>query len=238
MKGLLKRVTTDGEKYIDIIQQEFDKLGYNVTYEVLKCNNYGIPQSRERLIIVGIKKELNKLFTFPISSLDNKPHLKNIIKFNMEGAIKIEPEDFDMDTVPSECILKDLTNNETIENNNKPHPNLISLEKKRDYVYKGKEYSKRLTFGKRIPVGGEVIDIRKPCKTIICTYSRQPRLFVPLQNKNGYYLRCLLPDELKQIQGFPIDYKISGNKNKQIIQIGNAVPPPLIKLIVDTLLET
>ena len=79
------------------------------------------------------------------------------------------------------------------------------------------------------------VDIENPSKTIICTYARQPRLFVPLQNKNGYYLRCLLPDELKQIQGFPEDYKISGDKNKKIIQIGNAVPPPLIKLIVESL---
>ena len=102
-------------------------------------------------------------------------------------------------------------------------------------MYKGVEYPNRLSFGKRIPVGGEIIDIRKPCKTIICTYARQPRLFVPLKNKNGYYLRCLLPDELKQIQGFPIDYKLSGNKTKQIIQIGNAVPPPLIQMIVENL---
>ena len=31
--------------------------------------------------------------------------------------------------------------------------------------------------------------------------------FVPLKNKNGNYLRCLLTNELKQIQGFPEDYK-------------------------------
>ena len=59
--------------------------------------------------------------------------------------------------------------------------------------------------------------------------------FVPLQNKNGYYLRCLLPDELKQIQGFPEDYKLSGNVGKQIKQIGNAVPPPLIKKVIESL---
>ena len=94
-----------------------------------------------------------------------------------------------------------------------------------------------MTFGKRIPVGGEIINIEKPSKTIISTYARQPRLFVPLQNKKGYYLRCLLPDELKQIQGFPKDYKISGNKSKQIIQIGNAVPPPLIQMIVESLMS-
>ena len=53
-----------------------------------------------------------------------------------------------------------------------------------------------------------------------------------VKNKNGYYLRCLLPDELKQIQGFPEDYILTGSTKDQIIQIGNAVPPILIKQIV------
>ena len=238
VKGLSKRLTSDGKKFIDIIKKEFENIGYDIVYDILKCQEYGIPQSRERLIIVGTKKSLNKKYKFP-EKVNNNPNLKDIIKFNMEGALKIDIEDFDMTTIPTECIITDLNNdeNEKLEDKNKkPHPNLISLAKKRDYVYKGTEYPNRLTFGKRIPVGGEIIDIRNPSKTIICTYARQPRLFVPLQNRNGYYLRCLLPDELKQIQGFPKDYKLSGDKNKKIIQIGNAVPPPLIKLIVESLL--
>ena len=43
----------------------------------------------------------------------------------------------------------------------------------------------------------------------------------------------LLPDELKQIQGFPEDYKVCGSDKDKITQIGNAVPPPLIKAIVE-----
>ena len=239
VKGLLKRKTNENELYIDIIKSEFENIGYDITYEVLKCHEYGIPQSRERLIIVGIKKSLNKKYEFP-KKLDLKPNLEKIIKFNMEGALKIEPTDFDMTTIPNKCIIKNLENDETEDLEDKikkPHPNLILLAKNRDYVYKDIKYPNRLTFGKRIPVGGEIIDIRKPSKTIICTYARQPRLFVPQQNKNGYYLRCLLPDELKQIQGFPKDYKISGDKSKKIIQIGNAVPPPLIKLIIESLIN-
>jgi DNA (cytosine-5)-methyltransferase 1 len=47
----------------------------------------------------------------------------------------------------------------------------------------------------------------------------------------------LLPDELKQIQGFPLNYIICGNTKEQIIQIGNAVPPPLIKAIVENIIN-
>ena len=158
----------------------------------------------------------------------------DLIKFNMYGAIKVELEDFDMESIPPECILEDMKNEE-IDNN--VHPYLRLLTKNRDFKYKGKAYPCRLSFGKRdSPVHSEIIDIRKPSKTIICTYEHQPRLFVPLKNKNGYYIRCLLPHELKQIQGFPENYKIEGTIKEQIIQIGNAVPPPLIKQIVECII--
>jgi DNA (cytosine-5)-methyltransferase 1 len=58
-----------------------------------------------------------------------------------------------------------------------------------------------------------------------------------LRNKNGYYIRCILPDELKQIQGFPADFKLLGSKKEKVKQIGNAVPPPLIQQIVKKLLS-
>ena len=57
VKGLVSRKTTSGEMYIDVIVSEFEKLGYNVIYQIFKTEKYGVPQSRERLIIVGVKKD-------------------------------------------------------------------------------------------------------------------------------------------------------------------------------------
>lgn len=135
-----------------------------------------------------------------------------------------------MTKIPKECILTDMDND---EDENNPHPYLKVKAKAKDVEYKGKVHTNLLSFSKRdSPIHCEIIDITKPSKTIICTYEHQPRLFVPLQNKNGYYLRCILPDELKQIQGFPKDFEICGNNKEKIIQIGNAVPPPLIEQII------
>lgn len=235
VKGLVNRVTSDGKKYMDVIQGEFESIGYDITHKVMKANLYGVSQKRERLIIVGIKKSLNKSYIFPEPIEGVDVGLRNIVEFDMEGTIKIEKDDYDMTTIPKECIL---TNMENEEDENGPHPNLKLLAKDKDFVYKDITYPRRLSFGKRASgVHGEIIDIRNPCKTIICSYGRVPRLFVPLQNKKGYYLRMLLPYELKQIQGFPKDYKMSGNKTQQITQIGNAVPPPLIQIIINKLLE-
>jgi len=150
----------------------------------------------------------------------------------MDGAIHIKKEDFDMTSIPNDCIVKNMENDEN-EISKNVHPYLKLKAKTRDQEYGDKVHKNLLSFSKRIsPIHAEVIDIRNPSKTIICTYDHQPRLFVPLQNKNGYYLRCILPDELKQIQGFPKDFKLIGSKKDKIKQIGNAVPQPLITQIV------
>jgi len=246
VKGLLDRKTATGEEYMNIIKSEFDKIGYDIDYKVYMCSklDINVPQNRVRLIIVGIRKDivkirkdLNQTFTFPEEIYEEKTgNLKNIIKFTMEGTLKVEPEylDFDFDDIPDECIIKDLDNDES-ENN--PHPNLVQYAKKRDYTRAGVDRPHRLHFGKRLDVGGEIIDIRKPINTIICAYGHCPRFFIPQKNKNGNYIRCLTPDELKQCQGFPSYYEISGDRSKKIKQIGNAVPPPLIEMIVKELIK-
>ena len=238
VKGLLQRKTANGEEYMDIIKSEFNKIGYDIYYKVYMCSklDIGIPQNRERLIIVGIRQDLNQDFEFPDQTEKKSGDLKDIVKFTMEGTLKLIPDylDFDFDSLPEECILSDMNNDE--EENN-PHPNLINYATKRDYERQGVKRPHRLHFGRRLDVGGEIIDIRKPINTIICSYAHCPRFFIPQKNKNGNYLRCLTPDELKQCQGFPSDYQISGNTGKKIKQIGNAVPPPLIEMIVNELVK-
>jgi len=235
VKGLLSRRDNDGNLYIDVIVSEFQDAGYRVEYKLFKTEKYGIPQKRERLVIAGIRDDGDEpVVRFP-DEIKGIPTLKKIVKFDMKGAIKIEEDDFDMTTIPEECVLTDMSNSDTESN---PHPYLILKAKTRGETYAGKTWKSLLSFGKRdSPIHCEIIDIRKPCKTVICTYGHQPRFFVPLRNRNGYFLRCLLPDELKQIQGFPSNYQLYGSTSKQITQIGNAVPPPLIRQVVEALTD-
>ena len=244
--GLLSRKTSDGRNYIDVIVEEFDSIGYNVKYQVCHTVRFGVPQLRKRLVYVGVRKDLQQTYEFPeelndgkvVAGAGNLPNLQDIVRFDMEGAIKIEIDDFDMTditSIPPECIMTDLTNDEGEDEEN-IHPYLRLKAKTKNVEYGGKTHDSLLSFSKRdSPIHCEIIDVRNPSKTIICTYDHQPRLFVPLRNKNGYYLRCLLPDELKQIQGFPADFQIAGNKKDKIKQVGNAVPPPLITLIAKQL---
>ena len=133
VKGLLSRKNVDGNLYIDIIKQEFNNIGYDVYYKVFMCSklDINVPQNRERLIIVGIRNDLRQEFHFPEQNKEKKGNLKDIISFNMKGALEVKEEylDFDFDDIiPSECIMIDLTNEET---ENDPHPNLVQLAKKK-----------------------------------------------------------------------------------------------------------
>jgi DNA (cytosine-5)-methyltransferase 1 len=91
-----------------------------------------------------------------------------------------------------------------------------------------------ISFGSRSSgYHGEIVDPDQPSKTIICTYSSCPRLFVGLYNPDTdkYWIRTFTVTELAQIQSFPKDYQFVGNKKEIVTQIGNAVPPNIINVI-------
>ena len=122
VKGLLSRKDSDGAFFIDKIKKSFEELGYNISYKVLNCVNYNVPQTRERLIILGHK---TKVLTFPVSISSKKTlNLKSIIKFDLYGAVKISKDTFDMTSIPTECVIEN-NNNTDIPDIKNAHPYLI-----------------------------------------------------------------------------------------------------------------
>lgn len=62
VKGLL---TANKRSAFPLILEEFQNSGYDVQYKLLNSAEYGVPQKRERVIIVGFRKDLNIQFEFP-----------------------------------------------------------------------------------------------------------------------------------------------------------------------------
>ncbi len=62
VKGLLS--ANKGEAF-PLIVGEFEKAGYTITYKLINAAHFGVPQRRERVIIVGIRKDLNFFYEFP-----------------------------------------------------------------------------------------------------------------------------------------------------------------------------
>ena len=60
-------ISHDGGRTWEKMQQVFSELGYDFSWDILNAKNYGIPQNRERLFVVGFKKDLGleEHFSFP-----------------------------------------------------------------------------------------------------------------------------------------------------------------------------
>jgi DNA (cytosine-5)-methyltransferase 1 len=237
--GLLSRTgrnpdTGEIESVIDIIKGLFQKIGYNIYYRVLDASDFGVPQLRKRLFIIGCREEAE----FPTLKTLDKVGLRPILESTLENAIPIHP--------PVGGSERYWINIDDVKLEGTPHPNLVRLangirsltpeERKESDEKALVEEDGLLSYGKRSSsYHGEIVDPDKPSKTIICTYQSCPRLFVGLRKSDSHYLRTFTIPELAQIQGFPKDYVFHGKTAIQ--QIGNSVPPPVVKALVEALVR-
>lgn len=80
VKGIL---TANKRSAFPLILKEFDESGYDVQYQILNSADYGVPQKRERVIIVGFRKDLNITFSFPKAEIEDETKytpLKTVIE--------------------------------------------------------------------------------------------------------------------------------------------------------------
>lgn len=67
-------------EYRNSILHEVDRLGYNYHIQLLNASDYGVPQLRPRVIIVGIRKDLHDTFTFPEPYQGAPPTVGEVLK--------------------------------------------------------------------------------------------------------------------------------------------------------------
>ena len=254
--GLLSRtgrdpITNQIRPVIEIIEDIFQRIGYHLTYRVWKATDHGVSQERKRLILIGAPAERGWPSLPPVSSppVLAPPVLAPIRPFletHLRGAVRFPKENHPDNLSPHYWIPT--TEDEAKDN---PHPNLVrlvkgirGLTKKEREDEKGEDTKEKIvpgglvSFGvRKSPYHGQILDPDLPSKTIICTYGVCPRLFVGLHNSetDTYWVRTLTTTELGRIQGFPADYPWRGKEKEMITQIGNAVPPPLARAVLQSL---
>ena len=195
------------------IRQSFEDAGYRISYRILDAADYGVPQHRERLFIVGTKKDF---FEFPIpthgpDSLDNRPYvtafevMKNIAsdgnaKTGLNGRYGYLLKD----------IPPGLNYSFYTEKMGHPEPIFAWRSKFSDFLYKADPYSPTRTLKAQ---GGQYTG--------------------PFHWENrGFSLV-----ELKRIQTIPDKYTLVGNRQAVIHQIGNSVPPQVARVLAICVLE-
>lgn len=83
VKGL---ISANSGKTLPLILDEFSRAGYTVTYELMNSKYFGVPQKRERVIIVGTRKDLNVKYQYPENVFNEKKlvPLKKVLEKKIE----------------------------------------------------------------------------------------------------------------------------------------------------------
>ncbi len=187
-----------------------NEIGYNVVpVQVLKAVNYRVPQKRERLILVGIRKDIELQYEYP------KPYKK---VYNLRDALK-KGELFDsivpkslganypkskievLDLVPQKGYWRDLP---------------LRIQKK---FMGGSFYLSGGKTGIARRIGWD-----EPCLTLTCSPAQKQTERCHPDETRPFTVR-----EYARIQTFPDDWKFEGSIAQQYKQIGNAVPVNLGK---------
>lgn len=201
VRGLL---THDKGKTFKTIYDIFEEQGYQVNYSVLNALDYGVAQKRERLILVGIRKDLSKNINFEFP----KKHKKQLV---LRDILKDVPE--------SECAKYSMEKQE-----------IFKLVPPGGYWKDidsniAKVYMKKCWFmgGGRTGILRR-LSLDEPCLTVLTTpQMKQTERCHPIE------VRPFSIRENARIQSFPDDWEFTGTVASKYKQIGNAVPCNLAK---------
>lgn len=245
--GLQSAKNSDGIKVLEILQAEFKKLGYSISTQVMNAVEYGVPQRRKRLIIVGLRDGMD--FQFPlrthgdnlipyVSVSDALDDLKDITADDSSLVSYLQPPKTDY-----QALMRNMNNLQVSEHIT---PQMSKLDKYIiSHVKQGGNYmdipkdvaSARI---KRLQEqGGHTtcygrLDETKPAYTIN-TYFNRPNVGCNIHYAND---RLITVREALRLQSFPDSYElVSTSKQGKHKIVGNAVPPLLAKAIAKRLKE-
>ena len=204
VRGILG--TNKGKDFQDIVLA-FRELGYHLNYRILDAEDYGVPQQRERMFIVGHRMSDDFLFPRPLygpDSKDQKPYFKvgeyiADVPFTLRDKVETK---FDGGRYAELLPLVPPGSNYLHFTAKRGYPEPIFAYRSRfsDFLYKANPET--------------------PVKTLIASPGKYTG---PLHWDNRY----LSVGEYKRIQGFPDEHRFYGDRTAQIRQIGNSVCPKI-----------
>ena len=243
LENVKRLLSMDNGKHFATILDALSDIGYMVEWRLLNAINFGLPQHRERVVIIGHKdhspksylcppEDLSELSAHQLSSASNVKNWKNIedhgAKFHTWGLAlngkffhgKISTFSQAHSRVKLKEVLEDRPDDffyfteDTLER--------IKNSEEVNRFYNDVEILYNQKGGARM--GYSIFGIEGVAPTLTCTTSRHYERY-----KIGNEFRRLTPIEYARIQGFPDGHCSSARIYDQYPLYGNAVPPALVK---------
>ena len=244
--GRTIRVKMETYIVIDFIKESFRYLGYKFKGDVLNAAAYGVPQTRERYILIGIKETLFKEeIELPKPIIDN-PINYITVKEAIKDLEEIDPTKGGMDETQKRknCPIIDSYFQKLVmvENYKDVHnhvctatretaqqrfeqigqgENFHSLPDELKSSYENPERTQNTVYKR--------LDPNSPSDTVVNV--RKSMWIHPVFN------RAVSAREAARLQSFPDDYIFYGTKDSVYQQIGNAVPPVLGRAVAEEVLK-
>ena len=236
--------------HLENILKGIDKAGYKIELKKLKASDYGVLQNRERVIIVGWRKELN--LKYPELEKEENPYkilpdLFSDLPERQQGEGSLT--DIVQYVAPATGYLQQSKVRNSLDFTTQhiagPH-NLIDLEIYKRAIKLWLEKKARLNYADLPPElqkhnnkqaflnRFQVVNHEGCCHTVVAHIAMDGHYYIYPSLKQ---IRSITVREAARIQSFPDDYYFEGSRTAAFKQIGNAVPVILAEKIANKIKE-
>ncbi len=232
-----------GELIMDKLRDKFHEMGYTIRFETLNAYKFGVPQNRERVVIIGVRDDLNLEWNFP-EEVENNLTIQDAIS---DLPVVLEGQKVTEYTVAPQNDYQELMRNGS--NEITEHFCGVYGDKIRTVIHNVAEGEGKEDFNEKVKAG-LVPDEYYLTSGYGNTYGRLERnkpaptmtnnLSTPSSSRCIHYEqhRALTPREGARIQSFPDWFQFDGNRTQVARQIGNAVPPLMAIALANKIIET
>jgi len=242
VKGLL---SMQGGELLKTIILFFESLGYKVQYKLLNAADYGAPQVRERVVIIGSKLETG--FQYPEPTHYNQEETSDLFNKKLKPYLTLEEAISDLPFIKS--------SEESFEYASEPQNDFQTIMRKNAPTklmdHNSPNNNARLVkIMELLPDGGTPEDLPeslRPTSGFKNTYCRlwwkRPATTITRNLSTPSSSRCIHPKaprplttrEGARIQCFPDTYQFYGSRGDRNLQIGNAVPTFLSNALTEAI---
>jgi len=228
VKGL---TTHESGKTFEYVLSKFNELNYSIQYSILKATDYGIPQSRQRLFLIGINKECSHIqINFPPPKVDLTIKMQDLLEDNVNTQYYLQ-EKGQVFAVSDKNIAKKYT---------QINGDIALCQKKNqqfnwhgDFIFEYRDIPEKYYLSDKVKEyvlksgtkgfksNPEIdLDIARP---ILSTVHKMHRAGVDNYVSKYGKLRKLTPRECLRLMGFSDNFKIVVSDTRMYQQAGNSI---------------